>query len=130
MITWILLLLVVVTITTRLHASFVAPRPKGTLWWQVSHHLRGLVGYPCFIMECMVDDFKRSGIMSIAGWLIVFFSGFYFLPSNVPRFPNAGEMETTAFILGAGSVGWFFAGYFAFAMLQSIEDPYSLADQF
>jgi hypothetical protein len=132
MITFFIVLMVAVVLTTRLHAAFVAPKPKDQRgwWWQITHHISGFIAYPCFVLECMLSDFKRSGLITATLWLLVFGTGISRLPNYLHSTPNAGTIQQAAAIIVIGSIAWFVFGYIILAVLQELEKPYPFADPF
>ena len=124
MVLWFVILFVLVQATSALHAVRVAPAPKKdrTLWWYVSHHILGTVAYPCEIMECLVKDFGRAGLLAVAGYLIVAGSWIVWGP--------VGTSEIRSLVFFGGTFTWFVGGYVILAFLQELSGPYPFAGPF
>lgn len=127
--TFTFIVLLCVTITTRIHASFVAPTPRNerTWKWQLFHHVLGLINYPCMIAECCLISFKKAGIPALLGVAIVFVAGMVLLPPMIsPANPDLGDFKPFTLVLGI--IGWGIGGYIAMAVIKIVEDPDSIAD--
>lgn len=118
-------LLIVVAVTAQAHGVYVAPKPKNqrTFWWWIAHYFRGFVAYPCFILECLVCDIRRSGVISLAGWFVL--AGLWIALKPISPYPFS-----LLAIFFLGSAFWFIAGYFILSILQEMQNPYPFADQF